>query len=85
MNRWAIFMSSAQRTKTVPSFRAKPLPYPRKHGAFLESKSEGVLIDHLNRRNFTRIISSIPGISLMNTKAAAASFVERSIGPYVEA
>src|SRR5207248_10661376 len=24
MNRWAIFMSSAQRTKTVPTFQAEP-------------------------------------------------------------
>src|SRR5438105_3168129 len=54
--------------------------YRCQHGAYLESKSEATIIDHLNQRYLARDPRRSQGISL-NMKAGLNTFVLRSAVP----
>ena len=55
--------------------------YRREHGAYLESKSEATLIDHLNPRYLTRIIRIDPWHQPYEYEGTRDGFTLRSAGP----
>jgi len=55
--------------------------YRREHGFYVESKTEGGLIDHLNPRYLTRVIRVDPWHQPYAYEGTRSSFVLRSNGP----
>ena len=55
--------------------------YRREHGAYLESKSEATLVDHLNPRYLARIIRIDPWHQPYEYEGTRAGFILRSVGP----
>ena len=55
--------------------------YPRERGSYVESKSEAVLIDHLNPRYLARIIRVDPWHQPYGYEGGRDTFLLRSAGP----
>jgi hypothetical protein len=55
--------------------------YRREHGAYVEAKTEGTLIDHLNPRYLARIIRVDPWHTPYEYEGTRTAFVLRSMGP----
>jgi hypothetical protein len=58
--------------------------YRREHGSYLESKTEGALIDNLNPRYLPRVIRVDPWHQPYEYEGTRSSFVLRSNGPDVK-
>src|SRR5438105_3346207 len=53
----------------------------REHGAYLESKSEATLVDHLNPRYLARVIRIDPWHQPYEYEGTRDGFTLRSVGP----